>query len=870
MEYYGEQVSPLRRVLDVLQLQGVRLGTAVFIANAALLVVTVLAVSLTQLISSADGRREQTRTTAEQTASQIAEVIADVGEISIANVARAADGALDPPMTAQAWSAAHLVRAAETAGYGSDRIVDVLTAVVEQTVLDEFWITDTTGFSYLTNARDPDGNLIPFGFSPSPTEQPQAFVFYPLLGVATDSFDVVTQPAQVREVDNAVFKYVGTNGIDHARVVQVGNKVEFSDEELLDQTHATATADVAAAIEGNLASNIRVVGLILDFFVQAALDAGWSADRIEADLRSVIDRTIISEILVSDLEGNVTYQASASEGERLSQLRLTEELENLVSAEWVNHETTAVDERNDASYKFVTVARNGSDRFVQVGVSLVSGESGGNILYLVYQEQANVLVQTGYPEALWFVTAAADSIGIIAAAAQHSAAGDPEESARAWSEDFTARSDTTAGLLQAAIATRSTHSYARLGLFDESERGIWVATPVAVEGSSPIGTLMLFINLDQTAEEIWGEVRQTAIVALLLLLLTAAASFVGARRLTQPIEKIAEAAREVEAGEQPNYEVMAPVAARADEIGALARVFQDMTVQVFNREEVLESLVSERTAELVSANQELREAQQAINRDLEMAKVVQAALIREGTLEVDNCSACARMEPAQAVGGDFVDFQYWEQSRKLFIALGDVSGKGVAAALFMAASQGAIKFAAADHGEAAMIAQEANNRLCSQNPMALFVTCFIAVVELDTGKVTYVSAGHESPYILTSDTASEDAANGNGTRTSLEGTRGVAMGVMEGFQYQSREITLEPGQSLVIYSDGLTDMINLAGDIYGRERLEASLDAVTGQSPLAIVDYMWEDIATFSQGTAAADDRTCLVVRRNRSQSQKA
>ena len=132
---------------------------------------------------------------------------------------------------------------------------------------------------------------------------------------------------------------------------------------------------------------------------------------------------------------------------------------------------------------------------------------------------------------------------------------------------------------------------------------------------------------------------------------------------------------------------MQPVMGRSDEIGSLARVFFNMTVQVFSREEQLETLVSERTQELQTSNQHLRIAQEAIDQDLEMAKVVQAALVRGGNVEIGPFSAYARMTPAQRVGGDFVDI-LGPSGNLLFFVIGDVSGKGVAAALFMAASQG--------------------------------------------------------------------------------------------------------------------------------------------------------------------------------------
>ncbi len=846
-----EAPSLSRRLFQTVTLKGHRLATVVFIANVLLLIITVLAVSLTLLINSAAGRREQARFTAEQTAKLIAGQFADVGEISIANVARIADESLDGPMTAQAYAAAYMVSAAAAAGYDTLQVIDILTSIVNETVLDEFWITDTLAFSYLTNVRSTDGSLVPFAFDPDPAVQPQAYKFYSLLDVPVDSFAFVTQPAQVREIDPKVFKYVGTNGVDHQRIVQVGNELVFSNEELLSQTHATTRTDVSAVVEGNLAFNMRVIGVILDHFMTAAQDAGWSVAEVERQLNRIVAHTAIGEILISNRSGDISHVATSSGGERPSRLLYESELDELFSDHWVDHHSGDKVHRGDSSqYKYVTVARTESEYIVQVGLPLVTGGGSGNILYFVYQAESDVTVQYGYPEALWFID---DSLQQVLAAAEFEEGLD--QSAGAWRTPYYERSDTVAGLYEVAMDSGVPQSIARLGLFEAASRGIWLAAPVFVEDVNRIGGLVLFINMDTIAEGIWSEIQQTGIVTFLLLIFTAIATFFGSRLLTQPIERIADAVRFVETGEQPDYDLIAPVAARADEIGSLARVFQEMSIQVFNREEVLEALVSERTAALQSTNQQLRQAQLAINQDLEMAKVVQAALVRDGTVDLHTFAACARMVPAQRVGGDFVDFQVSEDG-EMFIVVGDVSGKGVASALFMAASQAAIKFAAAEHESVGAIAATANDRLCKQNPMGLFVTCVIARVDLNTGTVDYVSAGHEPPYLLAPD----------GTRSSVQGTNGIALGVLDELSYSSKTFIMKPGQTLFIYTDGLTDMLNLKGELFGKERLEQALDEVGARQPLEIVDHLWSDIGRFSEGTAAADDMTCLVLHRKNSE----
>lgn len=821
-----------------------RLATAIFFANVALIILSVLSISITQVSNWMNGARDQALQTAEDTATQISNVFADIGEISIANVARAADATLNLPMTAQAFAAAFMVKAAADANYDTTQVVDLLTSITEETVVDEFWITDSTAFSYLTNVRGPDGSLIPFEFKMSPTEQPQASKFYPLVRVPSDSFAVVTQPAQVREVDRDVYKYVATNGVDHRRIVQVGNRLDFGDSELLSQTHAVMNADVSAVIEGNLSGNMRVVAVIIDHYVLAAVNANYSSEAINDDLSKIILHTEIGEINVANRESVVAYSVSSYNGEPLTYLDFQDEFDDLFEDHWVDHSGVKLRSGN-SQFKFITIARPNSPYIIQVGIPLVRGNNA-SILNTVYQDQANVIVAKGYPEALWFI----DAEGNTAAAAQHSETDDITEMEEAWRNPYHERSTATISLINDAFTSGMATSIAELGLFtNRSQRGLWVATPVAIQDNNPIGTVLAFINLDGTSSEILNGVIQTLFVSFLLLTFTGFATFFGARLLTRPIEKIAAAARFVESGEQPDEKLMEPVLDRSDEIGALARVFQDMTIQVFSREEVLETLVSERTSELVNANNELKLAQESINQDLQMAMAVQAALVRDGTADLDTFTATARMEPALQVGGDFVDF--FEFDNSLICVVGDVSGKGVASALFMAASQAAIRFAANESKDVAEICQSANNRICQQNPMGLFVTVFVAHVNLKTGKITYVSAGHEPPYLMDGQ-----------SRSILTGTSGVAMGVLDGIEYTKKEIQMEPNQILFCYTDGLTDMVNLGGEIYGKDRLEQALDGSPNFEPTQMLDHVWNDIIEFSRGAAAADDRTCLVLHR--------
>jgi len=825
--------------------KGLRLAVRGFLALAALLTVTITTTSATMLYNSAIALRDEAEAAAVHLAELLSASFADMGEISLANVARTLDATLDDQMTAQARIAAHMVAAAEAAGQDPPRIIETLDAIVASTVLDEFWITDSVGFSYLTNVRDEAGDLVPFRFDPDPTVQPQASKFYVLLGSDVD--DVITQPAQVREIDQEVYKYVGVGGVDQDRIVQIGNALVFGEQEILTNVYATQRADVSAVVEGIIGQQMQVQATIVGHFVAAAEEAGWSTEEIEGRLRRIVDSTVIGEVRVVDTDGSVAYSSllpPLAGGSAVGVPHLDELAPVLAGSERSLELATAARASDGEVYKYVAVAGAGSPRAVQVGIPIEG--SAGNLLYSVYQREADLLVRSRNLEALWVVNLDRE---LAAAAPRAGQAGTGTVDAAGI---FSRRAE---AVVAQAMERGQVVSETSLSLLSPAARGIWVASPIINAGGIPIGGLALAVSLDDIASTVQAEAFNTTLIAFVLLGFTAAAALWGTRWLTHPIEVIASAARQVEAGKQPDEGPLEDVVKRTDELGSLARVFEAMTVQVFNREEQLEMMVSARTEELQESNRSLRVAQRALEQDLEMAKVVQAALVREGNANFGGFAAYARMTPAQQVGGDFVDVLE-PSGGKLFFTVCDVSGKGVAAALFMAASQGAINAAAtqSQNGEVGAIATEANRRLCGENPMGLFVTGVLGIVDLERGIMDYVCAGHEPAFLVAA----------NDSRRPLPMTDGVAMGVLDDFEYESRREELHPGDALFLYTDGLTDAVDLNGELFGKERLETTLDGASSRSPEQIVDHVWSEILGYSAGAPAADDMTCLVLRRRR------
>ena len=316
-------------------------------------------------------------------------------KISLAAVARALDAMLDGQMTAQARIAAHLVAVAEARGHDSARVIETLEAIAATTVLDEFWITDEQGVAYLTNVRDDTGALMPFRFDPNPAVQPQASKFYALLASPIESDHVITQSAQVREIDQEVYKYVGVNGVDRKRIVQVGNALAFEEHDLLSGSYTSPvmTAVMAAFGEPDLLDfaftdqldEIRVVfeeilgkqvivqARHVEYFVVGAEEAGWSTDEIHSRLRRIVNSSPIDEIHVVSMHGDTVYSSLRPPlaGAAPDGLPGAGELGSLLDGtKKVVDQPTAPRASDGALYKYVTVAFANSSRFVQVSLPI--------------------------------------------------------------------------------------------------------------------------------------------------------------------------------------------------------------------------------------------------------------------------------------------------------------------------------------------------------------------------------------------------------------------------------------------------------------------------------------------------------------------
>jgi len=218
-------------------------------------------------------------------------------------------------------------------------------------------------------------------------------------------------------------------------------------------------------------------------------------------------------------------------------------------------------------------------------------------------------------------------------------------------------------------------------------------------------------------------------------------------------------------------------------------------------------------------------------------------------------SVSAFLESAKAVGGDLYDV-FMVDGDRLFFLVGDVTGKGVPASLFMALSKAMSKSAALRAGAQSMdvIIDMANEEISRENPASLFVTVFAGIIDAKTGAIEFCNAGHEDPHILLPD----------GTVRPLKCEGGPPLCVFEGFPYPLEHTTLAPGETLVITTDGVTEAKRADGNFYGHDRLVEALRLASGEADLQkAVAGLADDVRRFEAGVDPTDDLTALAVRFN-------
>ncbi|MBU1055709.1 MAG: SpoIIE family protein phosphatase [Proteobacteria bacterium] len=323
-----------------------------------------------------------------------------------------------------------------------------------------------------------------------------------------------------------------------------------------------------------------------------------------------------------------------------------------------------------------------------------------------------------------------------------------------------------------------------------------------------------------------------AVCGLIVLFLVV---WLVSKTITRPLRTLSVVAREMATG---NLEIVVPNQKSGGEVGLLAESFNFMKDSLkIHIQDLLEA-----TAAKKSFESELN-----IARDIQMGFLPKDFNPFPDIPEFD---LYAFIKPAKEVGGDLYDFYRIDDERICFV-LGDVSGKGVPASLFMAVTMTLIKMTAAKGLSPDLILQEVNSQLSRDNEANMFVTLFCGILNIRTGELWYANGGHNPPVLLQK----------NGEAVFLEGTDGVLLGAMDGIEYEMKKIRLDAGEGLFIYSDGITEAMDEKENLYSEERL---LELFKSMEPLPssqVVDVVISSVLSFAGQAPQTDDITVMMLR---------
>lgn len=285
--------------------------------------------------------------------------------------------------------------------------------------------------------------------------------------------------------------------------------------------------------------------------------------------------------------------------------------------------------------------------------------------------------------------------------------------------------------------------------------------------------------------------------------------------------------------------------------GSLNRITEgnlEETVEVRTNNEF--SMLSEGINTMVGAlKNSIAEAAARIDQELEFARAIQTASLPAVMPERPEFDLYASMRTAKEVGGDFYDF-FFVDGDHLALVMADVSGKGIPAALFMMTGKTMIKDLAESGLAPEEVFTQANAGLCEGNEAGMFITAWMGILTISTGVLNYVNAGHNPPLLKRAD----------GSFEYVRSRAGFVLAGMEGTRYRPQQMTLEPGDILYLYTDGVTEATNGAKELYGEDRLKAVLDRNSGLKMEGLLGAVLTDVDHFVKDAPQFDDITMLGI----------
>ena len=367
-----------------------------------------------------------------------------------------------------------------------------------------------------------------------------------------------------------------------------------------------------------------------------------------------------------------------------------------------------------------------------------------------------------------------------------------------------------------------------------------ITAMVALKGSDGEVKAILCVQrqLNTLVQERNTYLKKVALVLIVLavLVIVGQSAFLH-RTLLSPLALISEEAARFSAENGKRGKRLQDTIRNRDEIGQLAASIDQMEEQIQQYVEDLTKITAEK---------------ERIQTELSLAKQIQASMLPSefppfpDRREFD---LYATMDPARQVGGDFYDF-FLIDSDHLGLVMADVSGKGIPAALFMMISKVILQSCAMLGVSAAEILTKTNEALCSKNQMEMFVTVWLGILEISTGKLRAANAGHEYPMIKRPHTGFE----------LYKDKHGFVIGGLDGMKYTEYELQLEPGTKLFLYTDGIPEATDAKNCMFGTEGTLAALNAAPDESPEQLLKNVQDAVTDFVNGAEQFDDMTMLCL----------
>lgn len=377
---------------------------------------------------------------------------------------------------------------------------------------------------------------------------------------------------------------------------------------------------------------------------------------------------------------------------------------------------------------------------------------------------------------------------------------------------------------------RGDSGYVPFNTIRPGKSGWLLYQPMAVTGWS----LGIYLSDGELKSKLDDLSRKEGIIGIIGFMLLLPVILFIASTVTGPLRKLAEAAKTLAAG---NLSAPLPEIPGQDEAASLARDFSHM------RDELKQHI------ELLAAAATQKERMES---ELRIARSIQMELVPKTFPPFPNrrdFSLHATMEPAREVGGDFYDFMMPDPDH-LWIVIGDVSGKGIPAAMFMAVTRTFLRAFVQEEKSPGTVLRRVNDELARNNDSNMFVTIFCGVLHLPSGRFCWANGGHNLPFRLPACAPAE----------FLPKTKGTMLGAMAGMAYAEACLDLESGDVLFLYTDGVTEAMDAEANWFGNEQTQAALEGLQGKSCLELVAGMQAALQGFVGEAEQSDDITMLAM----------